>query len=107
MLSAEFHYTEEFIDEYMDMPKYLAHLRYRNDNPPVGGLLKAIVDSFSTGEGGKGDKTHYRSTEVQLAEGEASYTDEGDGSMSDFMQAFAGFGGSVVSKKIEGGGENG
>ena len=54
-----------------------------------------------------GDKTHYRSTEVHLAEGEASYTDDGDGSMSDFMQAFAGFGGSVVSKKIEGGGENG
>lgn len=48
MLAAEFHYLPDYIDEYMDIPLFDGHMRYRETCPPVGMIIKALFNEAST-----------------------------------------------------------
>jgi hypothetical protein len=43
MLAAEFHYTEDYVDDYMDLDRFQAHLRYRQNYPPISALFQAFL----------------------------------------------------------------
>ena len=42
MLAAEFHYKESYIDRYMDLDRFNAHLEYRQNYPPISALFQAF-----------------------------------------------------------------
>jgi len=50
MLAAEFGYSEEFIDESMDMEKFEGHARYREQCPPAGMMFRLFMESFGDSE---------------------------------------------------------
>lgn len=89
MLSAEFGYSIDHIDEYMDIPLFEGCLRYRDFSPPIGALFKAFCDAMEGGGGGM--KMGYNKSTSQR-----QTTPEN--SLSDFAEAFGGFGGMVTVK---------
>lgn len=52
MLAAEFHYTRDYVSQYMDLPNFLAHMEYRAQHPPAGLMLKSLIEAF----GNKGEQ---------------------------------------------------
>lgn len=44
-MAANFGFTEEYVDNEMDMDSLFAHLDYLNDNPPIGGLYKGYLEA--------------------------------------------------------------
>jgi hypothetical protein len=42
MLAAEFHYKEPYIDRFMDLDRFNAHLAYRQNYPPISALFQAF-----------------------------------------------------------------
>ena len=48
-LAASFGYTEQYVDEMMDMERLFAHLEYLRDNPPAGTLIKAYFEAKAGG----------------------------------------------------------
>jgi hypothetical protein len=67
MLAAEFGYSPLVIDEQMDMQLFNGHMRYREFSPPVGALLKGILEGLANGGEGKVASSD-KSEEEQLAE---------------------------------------
>lgn len=53
-MAANFGYSEEYVDEKLDMERLFAHLEYMRDNPPAGTLIKAYFEAQS----GDGSSTH-------------------------------------------------
>jgi len=47
MLAAEFGYSRNYVDTYINMPSLRSIKLYRSYNPPVGAILKAL---FSDGK---------------------------------------------------------
>ncbi|WP_196607427.1 hypothetical protein [Pectinatus frisingensis] len=43
MFAANFHYTEQYIDEMLDMDRFFYHLEYLKINPPIGGLFLEYI----------------------------------------------------------------
>jgi hypothetical protein len=53
-MAANFGYSEEYVDEKLDMERLFAHLEYIRDNPPAGTLIKAYFEAQS----GDSSSTH-------------------------------------------------
>jgi hypothetical protein len=63
MLAAEFSYSWEFTDNEMDFDRFITHLEYREQCPPAGMMLKAIIESL-----GDGDKVSIEAPPVNVRE---------------------------------------
>ena len=62
-MAANFGFTEEYVDNEMDMDSLFAHLDYLNDNPPIGGLFKGYLEAKYGGK--KRDEKSYISNDPQ------------------------------------------
>jgi len=58
MLSAEFHYSRDYIDWGMELAEIGACIRYHNDNPPAGKVILELVNAFLGDEDNSNNNRH-------------------------------------------------
>ena len=56
-MAANFGYTEQYVDEWLDMERLFAHLKYLRDNPPAGTLIKAYFEAQAGASGSSSTST--------------------------------------------------
>ena len=56
-MAANFGYTEQYVDEMLDMERLFAHLKYLKDNPPAGTLIKAYFEAQAGASGSSSTST--------------------------------------------------
>ena len=103
---AEFGYSWEYIDEYMDLERFEGHMRYRKDCPPAGLMVRLLMEGLS---GNKSKGSSYRpepvSDEIKAiakAKGLKIVGGDGDdssGDVSELLSALGANGMQVVKRK--------